>query len=122
MHAVMHIYLVTRLTTQLCKCSPVRVASTPQVTTRIRPYAHPQPDPSEPGGRGSQLGHMPTAGPGDAELSRDLAPLLGRVEQRQQGEAAAAKKAGARACQGGTAARKGAASQPAERVQQAKEA
>ena len=90
---------------------------------RVDPaYAHPQPGPSELGGRGSQLGHMPTAGPGDAELSRDLAPLLGRVEQRQQGEAAAAKKAGARACQGGTAARKGAASQPAERVQQAKEA
>jgi hypothetical protein len=72
---------------------------------------------SELGGRGSQLGHMPTAGPGDAELNRDLAPLLGRVEQRQQGEATAAKKAGARACQGGTGARKGAASQPAGRVQ-----
>ena len=72
---------------------------------------------SELGGRGSQLGHMPTAGPGDAELSGYRAPLLGRVEQRQQGEATAAKKAGARACQGGTGARKGAASQPAERVQ-----
>ena len=80
------------------------------------------PQASELGGRGSQLGHMPTAGPGDAELSRDLAPLFGRLEQRQQGEATAAKKAGARACQGGTGARKGAASQPAERVQQAKEA
>ena len=107
-------YIVTTHAT-LHNCAPVRIRVDPA-------YAHPQPGPSELGGRGSQLGHMPTAGPGDAELSRDLAPLLGRVEQRQQGEAAAAKKAGARACQGGTGARKGAASQPAERVQQAKEA
>ena len=47
----------------------------------------PSPPPSELGGRGSQLGHAPAARPGDAELSGDRAPLLGRVEQRQQGEA-----------------------------------
>ena len=55
---------------------------------------------SELGGRGSQLGHAPAAGPGDAELSGDVAPLLGGVEQGQQGETATAQKAGARACQG----------------------
>ena len=58
------------------------------------------PPSSELGGRGSQLGHAPTAGPGDAELSGDVAPLLGGVEQGQQGETATAQKAGARACQG----------------------